>query len=64
MQQRSRLKYHGAHKKVSYLDDNGILVKPETPNAIKAETFVFDALTLGSQSLAYGNKPGRGVWSD
>jgi UDP-N-acetylglucosamine/UDP-N-acetylgalactosamine diphosphorylase len=46
-----RLKYHGAHKKVSYLDDNGIMVKPETPNAIKAETFVFDALPLARNPL-------------
>jgi len=46
-----RLKYHGAHKKVSFLDDKGILVKPETPNAIKAETFVFDALPLARNPL-------------
>jgi UDP-N-acetylglucosamine/UDP-N-acetylgalactosamine diphosphorylase len=46
-----RLKYHGAHKKVSYLDDNGILIRPETPNAIKAETFVFDALPLARNPL-------------
>jgi len=47
----SRLKYHGAHKKVPYLNDNGLLVQPESPNAIKAETFVFDALPLARNPL-------------
>ena len=41
-----RLPYHGALKKVSYINDKGNLIEPEKPNAIKPETFVFDALPL------------------
>ena len=36
--------WHKAHKKISSLDENGILIKPEKPNGYKFETFVFDAL--------------------
>ncbi len=36
--------WHRAHKKVPYIDEAGHPVKPETPNAYKFETFVFDAL--------------------
>ncbi|MBN2414264.1 UDPGP type 1 family protein [bacterium] len=39
-----RLPYHTAFKKVPYLTDSGDLVDPDTPNAFKFETFVFDAL--------------------
>ncbi len=33
-----------AHKKIPFLNDDGILVKPDAPNGYKFETFVFDAL--------------------
>ena len=45
------LKYHGAHKKVCCLDKEGSRVHPSKPNAIKAETFVFDALPLARDPL-------------
>lgn len=45
------LKYHGAHKKVCCLDKEGSRVHPPQPNAIKAETFVFDALPLARDPL-------------
>jgi UDP-N-acetylglucosamine/UDP-N-acetylgalactosamine diphosphorylase len=45
------LKYHGAHKKVCCLDKKGSRVHPSKPNAIKAETFVFDALPLARDPL-------------
>lgn len=38
-----KLPYHIAHKKSSYLDANGNVVKPEEPNVYKFETFIFDA---------------------
>ncbi len=38
------LPWHLAHKKIPYLNENGELVNPESPNAYKFETFVFDAL--------------------
>lgn len=37
------LKYHSAFKKVSYIDKDGNVVKPESPNAFKFEAFLFDA---------------------
>ena len=37
------LPYHIAHKKASYLDENGNLVVPDSPNAYKFEAFLFDA---------------------
>ncbi len=43
---RCLLPYHRAEKKVSCIDEAGKLVKPETPNAVKLEMFVFDALPL------------------
>lgn len=38
--------YHLAHKKVTYLDENGILVRPEKPNCYKFERFIFDVFPL------------------
>ena len=46
-----RLPYHVAKKPVPYVDDNGEAVKPETPNGIKFETFVFDALRDAERSV-------------
>ena len=40
------LPYHIAHKKASYLDENGNLVVPEKPNAYKFESFIFDAFDM------------------
>jgi UDP-N-acetylglucosamine/UDP-N-acetylgalactosamine diphosphorylase len=46
------LKYHGAHKKVCCLDNRGLTSSSlKKPNAIKAETFVFDALPLARDPL-------------
>lgn len=36
--------WHRAHKKIAFVDEQGAVVKPETPNGFKFETFVFDAL--------------------
>jgi len=38
------LPYHRAFKKIPYLDGDGRLVRPETPNGYKFECFVFDAM--------------------
>ena len=35
--------YHCAHKKNSYIDENGKEVIPEEPNSYKFESFIFDA---------------------
>ena len=45
------LPWHRAEKKVPYIDENGNKVQPETPNAVKFETFVFDALPLSKNPV-------------
>ncbi len=46
-----KLPYHRADKKVPFVNDCGELVKPETPNAVKLETFIFDALSLAEKTM-------------
>ena len=36
------LKYHIARKKIPFLNNEGQISKPEKPNGIKLEMFVFD----------------------
>jgi UDP-N-acetylglucosamine/UDP-N-acetylgalactosamine diphosphorylase len=43
------LPFHRAIKKVPYVDDAGVLVKPVEPNAVKFERFIFDALPLAER---------------
>lgn len=45
------LPYYKAHKAVSYIDDNGKIIEPDKPNAIKFEKFIFDALKKTSKSV-------------
>jgi UDP-N-acetylglucosamine/UDP-N-acetylgalactosamine diphosphorylase len=40
------LPFHRAVKKVSFVDDQGRVVHPAEPNAVKFEQFIFDALPL------------------
>ncbi|HVS70606.1 MAG TPA: UDPGP type 1 family protein [Phycisphaerae bacterium] len=49
-----RLPFHRAEKKIPHIDlETGQPVKPDQPNAVKLETFVFDALPLTRQSIIY-----------
>jgi UDP-N-acetylglucosamine/UDP-N-acetylgalactosamine diphosphorylase len=48
-----RLPWHRAEKKVAFVDGGGNLVKPEKPNAIKLEQFVFDAIPLAQNPIVY-----------
>jgi UDP-N-acetylglucosamine/UDP-N-acetylgalactosamine diphosphorylase len=45
------LPWHRAEKKVPYMDGGGTLVKPEKPNAVKLEQFVFDAIPLAKNAI-------------
>lgn len=47
------LPFHRAEKKVPYLDGKGNRVLPAANNAVKLETFVFDALPLTGKSIIY-----------
>ena len=46
-----RLPIHRAEKKVQAVDENGNLVWPQQPNAIKLEMFIFDALPLARHNV-------------
>jgi len=49
---RFALPWHRADKKVPYVDlQSGKRIEPATPNAVKLEAFVFDALPLASRTL-------------
>jgi len=48
---RFSLPFHKAVKKVAHLDEAGHLVEPSAPNAIKFETFVFDALAFAERAV-------------
>jgi UDP-N-acetylglucosamine/UDP-N-acetylgalactosamine diphosphorylase len=50
---RLNLPWHRAEKKVPHVDDRGQLVKPDKPNAVKLEQFVFDAIPLAENAMVY-----------
>ena len=45
------LPFHRADKKIPTIDAQGNAVKPEKPNGVKFEMFVFDALQLAERSV-------------
>jgi UDP-N-acetylglucosamine/UDP-N-acetylgalactosamine diphosphorylase len=46
-----RLPFHRAEKKVPFIDEKGETQKPDKPNAVKLEMFIFDALPLAEKVL-------------
>ena len=52
----SKLPYHSAYKKSSYMNENGEIIKPEKPNAYKFEAFIFDAFSLLPEVGLYRGK--------
>ncbi|MCC6833184.1 MAG: UDPGP type 1 family protein [Thermoleophilia bacterium] len=46
-----RLPYHRAVKRVPFVTPDGAAVIPDTPNAVKFETFIFDALPFAGASV-------------
>ncbi len=53
---RLNLPWHRAEKKVPCIDDSGNPVKPEKPNAVKLETFIFDALPFAKKAMIFEAK--------
>jgi UDP-N-acetylglucosamine/UDP-N-acetylgalactosamine diphosphorylase len=47
----AKLPFHRADKKIPYVDANGETIKPEAPNGVKFEMFVFDALPLAKNPV-------------
>jgi UDP-N-acetylglucosamine/UDP-N-acetylgalactosamine diphosphorylase len=45
------LPFHRADKKIPFINDEGAMVDPESPNGIKFEMFVFDALPLAKNPV-------------
>lgn len=39
---KKKLPYHIAHKKSDYMNNEGVMIKADTPNVYKFETFIFD----------------------
>jgi UDP-N-acetylglucosamine/UDP-N-acetylgalactosamine diphosphorylase len=46
-----RLPFHRALKKVPFVDEAGTRVEPAEPNAVKFETFLFDALPFADRTV-------------
>ena len=45
------LPWHRAVKKVAWIDENGCRIEPDKPNAVKLESFIFDAIPLAANPL-------------
>lgn len=45
----ANLPYHKAVKKIPYVNNNGVLVKPDKPNGVKFEMFIFDILPYSTK---------------
>jgi UDP-N-acetylglucosamine/UDP-N-acetylgalactosamine diphosphorylase len=50
---RLNLPWHRAEKKVPYVDEAGRSIRPERPNAVKLEQFVFDAIPLAKNAILF-----------
>ena len=50
---RLSLPWHRAEKKVPFVDASGKEVKPDKPNAVKLEQFVFDAIPLAKNPIVF-----------
>jgi UDP-N-acetylglucosamine/UDP-N-acetylgalactosamine diphosphorylase len=47
----AKLPFHRADKKIPYVDSTGEIIKPDAPNGVKFEMFVFDALPLAKNPV-------------
>lgn len=53
------LPFHRAHKAVPFVDADGNTCKPDKPNAIKFERFVFDLLPLAENAIVVEGDPAQ-----
>ncbi len=51
-----QLPWHRADKKVPYIDEKGESVAPAEPNAVKLESFIFDAMPLAERTMVVEGK--------
>jgi len=54
------LPFHRAHKKVPFIDADGNMVTPESPNAFKFEKFIFDLLPSAKNAIVCEVDPAEG----
>lgn len=47
----ANLPFHRANKKIPFVDTNGVISHPDTPNGVKFEMFVFDALPMAKNPV-------------
>ncbi|HZN32961.1 MAG TPA: UDPGP type 1 family protein, partial [Pirellulaceae bacterium] len=55
--QKNALPFHLAKKKVPYVGEDGQIVEPDKPNAIRFERFIFDLLPLAARALVVEADP-------
>ncbi len=58
--QADALPFHRAHKKVAHLSEDGRMVEPSEPNALKFERFIFDLIPSAKNSLVVEIDPAQG----
>ena len=51
--EKQQMPLHIVEKKVPYIDENGVFVKPETPNAYKFETLILDMIFMMENCLSF-----------